>query len=150
MRMETTLEHQNQIIVSPKSRPLASPALAAVILDCTTHTIADYIHDGTLPLSFDIKSPGKTRLCLRMATSNVLAFQSGLMPSSDLQKFFDTAFPRDKPLYSPPRLAWILHCEDEHIYHLLATGALIDAGDSNRHKVPRHSVIDFLQKRRLA
>lgn len=148
--METTLEHQNQIIVSTKSRPLASLALAAAILDCTTHTVADYIHDGTIPLSFDIKRPGKSRFCSRIATSNVMAFQSGLMPSSDLQKFFDIAFLREEPLYSPPRLAWILHCEDEHIYHLLASDALIDAGNSNRHKVPRDSIIDFLEKRRLA
>jgi hypothetical protein len=123
------------------SRPFASPCFAAAILDCSKYS--------RIPLAFDIATPGATRLCLRMATASVLAVKTGLKPSSDMAKFFDTTFPKDKPVYRPARLAWMLHCDYDHIYHLLAAKALADAGGATRYQIPRESILEFLTQRLL-
>jgi hypothetical protein len=130
-------------------RPFASPGFAEAILDCSKYSLLSHIQSGGIPLAFDIGIPGATRLCLRMSTANVLAARTGLKPSSDMAKFFDAAFPKDKPVYRPPRLAWILHCDYDHIYHLLAAKALADAGGATRYQIPRQSILDFLARRRL-
>jgi hypothetical protein len=131
-------------------RPFASPPFATAILDCSRYSLLDCIQNAGMPLAFDIRAPGAQRLCLRVATASVLAVRTGLKPSSDMAKFFDGAFPKDKPVYRPPRLAWILHCDYDHIYHLLEAGALADAGGARRYQIPRESIVDFLAKRRLA
>jgi len=131
------------------SRPFASPCFAAAILDCSKYSLGDYIEHDRIPLAFDIATPGATRLCLRMATASVLAVKTGLKPSSDMAKFFDAAFPKDKPVYRPARLAWMLHCDYDHIYHLLAAKALADAGGATRYQIPRESILEFLTQRLL-
>jgi hypothetical protein len=132
------------------TRPFTSPWYAAAILDCSKFSLLDHIENGRMPLAFDIGRPGASRVCLRMATASVLAVKTGLKPSPDLEKFFDGAFPKDKPFYRPPRLAWILHCDYDHIYHLLTAKALADTGGATRYQIPRESILDFLGKRRLA
>ena len=145
--MEIMIE--DDIELCETKRPSASPWFAAAILDCSKYSLSEYIEKGQIPLAFDIGAPGATRLCLRMATASVMAVKTGLRPSSDMAKFFDAAFPKDKPFYKPPRLAWMLHCDYDHIYHLLAAKALADTGDETRYLIPRESIIEFLAKRRL-
>jgi hypothetical protein len=146
--MLNTIEDETQPFET--ARPFASPWFAAAILDCSKYSLSDYIENGGIPLAFNIGIPGATRICLRMATASVMAAKTGLKPSSDMAKFFDAAFPKDKPVYRPPRLAWMLHCDYDHIYHLLAAKALSDAGGATRYQIPRDSIIDFLTRRRLA
>jgi len=145
--MQNRIEHEIQAFET--NRPFASTPFASAILDCSTYSLLDYIETGEIPLAFDIGAPGATRVCLRIASASVLAYKTGLKPSSDMAKFFDATFPKDKPFYRPPRLAWILHCDYDHIYHLLEANALADAGGSTRYQIPRESVVDFLAKRRL-
>ncbi len=102
-----------------------------------------------MPLAFDIGAPGARRVCLRVAAANLLAVKTGLKPLADLDKFLGDAFPADRPVYRPPRLAWMLHCDYDHIYNLLDTGALSDAGGATRYQIPRASIIKFLTHRRL-
>jgi hypothetical protein len=94
--------------------------------------------------------PGARRACLRIASASVMAVRTGLKPPSDMAKFLDDAFPPDKPVYRPPRLAWLLHCDYDHVYHLVDAKALADAGGPTGYRIPRKSIIDFLTKRRLA
>jgi hypothetical protein len=148
--METILEVQNETRTQTSSRPFASPAFAGGLLNCTSHRVADFVHDGRIPLAFDIRHPSRHRLCLRVATANVVAFKSGLTPSSDIKTFFDTVFPPNVPTYNPPELGLVLQCNTEHIYHLITAKALTDAGDKTRYQVPRESILRFLKKRRLA
>jgi hypothetical protein len=132
------------------ARPLVSPSFAATVLDCTKYRLLEEIENHRLPLAFDIGAPGAKRLCLRVAAASVRAVQTGLKPPSDLEKFLDTAFPKDQALYKPPRLALLLDCDYDHIYHLLEAGALADTGDVNHYLIPRQSIVNFLGKRRLA
>jgi hypothetical protein len=148
--METTLEIYPETRDQKFSRPFASPAFAACILGCTSHRAADYIHDGTIPLSFDIKGPGKQRHCIRVATANVVARKNGLEPSFNVEKFLDAAFASDRRDYSAPALGCILQCNAEHIYHLISAKALSDAGNWSRYRIPRESIIKFLLSRRVA
>ena len=80
--------------------------------------------------------PGATRLCLRVATASVLARRTGLKPRRTWKNSLTRRFPPDKPVYRPPRLAWMLHCDYDHIYHLLDAGALDDAGGATRYRFP--------------
>jgi hypothetical protein len=130
-------------------RPFSSPGFATAILDCSKYCLLDYIGNGDIPLAFDIGVPGAKRVCLRMATASVLAARTGLKASSDIEKFFEFAFPTDKPVYRPPRLAWVLHCDYDHIYHLVEAKALADAGGETGYHIPRESIIKFLTERRL-
>ena len=131
------------------ARPLVSPSFAAAVLDCTKYRLLEEVENHRLPLAFDIGAPGAKRICLRVAAASVRAVRTGLKPPSDLGKFLDTAFPKEKAHYKPPRLALLLDCDYDHIYHLLEAGALADSGDVNHYLIPRQSVIDFLEKRRL-
>lgn len=145
--MQTSIE--DGIETLKRTRPFASPCYAAEILECSRYSLFDHVQNGDIPLAFDIAAPGATRLCLRMASASVLAFRTGLKPSSDLAKFLDAAFPGETPIYRAPRLAWILHCDYDHIYHLLASKALADAGGATRYQIPRESIIEFLTRRRV-
>jgi hypothetical protein len=144
-------EHQNTNATQPlrPARPFVSAAFAGAILDCSKYSLQEYIENHRLPMAFNIALPGATRLCLRVAAASVMAVRTGLKPPVDLVKFLDSAIPKDKPFYPPPRLAWLLDCDNDHIYHLLAAGALADAGDATRYLIPRESVMDFLSKRQL-
>ncbi|HUD49090.1 MAG TPA: hypothetical protein VMR33_19835 [Candidatus Baltobacteraceae bacterium] len=146
--MRNAFEDENEAFET--SRPFSSPCFAAAVLDCSKYSLSDYIQSGVIPLAFDIGMPGATRLCLRVSTASVLAVRTGLKASSDMAKFFDGAFPKDRPHYRPPRLAWMLHCDYDHIYHLLAGNVLADAGGATRYQIPRQSILDFLAGRRLA
>jgi hypothetical protein len=146
--MQHTIEDQNPGFKTV--RPFASPSFATAILECTKYNLMDHIENRRLPLAFDIGVPGATRLCLRVAAANVLAVKTGLKPLTDMEKFLDSAFPADKPVFRPPRLAWLLHCDYDHIYHLLDAGALDDAGVATRYLIPRQSIITFLARRRLS
>jgi hypothetical protein len=146
--MDNMIEDQNPAFKT--RRPFASPSFATAILECTKYNLMEHIENRRLPLAFDIGVPGATRLCLRVAAANVLAVKTGLKPLTDMEKFLDGAFPADKPVFRPPRLAWILHCDYDHIYHLLETRALDDAGGATRYQIPRESIIGFMAKRRLA
>ncbi len=145
--MQMTIENETQAVGT--ARPFASPWFAAAVLDCSKYSLWEHIQNGGIPLAFDIGAPGARRLCLRMATASVMAFKTGLKPSSDMAKFFDAAFPKERPVYRPPRLAWIFHCDYDHIYHLLAGKALADAGGATRYQIPRESIITFLTHRRV-
>jgi hypothetical protein len=131
------------------ARPLASPMFAAALLDCSYYNVLHHIEDGRLPLAFDIGRPGAARHFVRMATASVLAVRAGLRPSADIRKFFAGAFSPDKPVYRASRLAWMLQCDCDHIYHLVAARVLADAGGATRYQIPRESIIKFLTQRRL-
>jgi hypothetical protein len=145
--METTIENETQAIKT--KRPFASPSFATAILECTKYSLLGRIENHELPLAFDIAAPGARRLCLRVAAANLLAVKTGLKPLADLEKFLGDAFPKDKPVYRPPQLAWMFHCDYDHIYNLLDTRALDDAGGATRYQIPRASIIKFLTQRRL-
>jgi hypothetical protein len=130
-------------------RPFAPPLVAAALLDWSNYLVLDSIQDGTLPLAFDIARPGACRQFLRVATASVLAAQAGLKASADLERFFEATFPKSKPIYRAARLAWIWHCDYDHIYTLLTEGELFDAGGATRYQIPRESVLKFLTKRRV-
>jgi hypothetical protein len=145
--MQTIIGNESQALET--ARPLAALGFAAALLDCSNYRVLDFIENGALPLAFDIAKPGARRHCLRVATAGVLAVRSGLKASSDLEKFLDAAFPKGQPVCPAARLAWKLHCDYDHIYHLLAARALSDAGTATRYQIPRESILKFLANRRL-
>jgi hypothetical protein len=150
--MENTIENkaQSQGHAFETARPFVSPSFAVAVLDCSKYQLLEQIENHRLPLAFDIGKPGSRRLCLRVAAASVRAVRTGLKPPSDLGKLLDTAFPKEQAHYKPSRLASLLDCDYDHIYHLLDAGALADSGDVNHYLIPRQSIIDFLGKRRLA
>ena len=150
--MESIIEHKQQKNDEnfETVRPLVSPAFATAILDCSRYHLLERIENQKLPLAFDIAAPGVSRKCLRVAAVNVRAVRSGLKPTEDLVKFFDSAFPAKEPHYGAPRLAWLMDCDYDHIYHLLKAKVLADAGNTTQYLIPRQSIFDFLTKRRLA
>jgi hypothetical protein len=147
--MQQTLEPNPENPAPETARPFASPWVAAALLDCSKYTFLNHVEHGRLPLAFDIAIPGATRLCLRVATASVLAVRTGLKPSADMGRFFDAAFPKDTPIYRAARLAWILQCDYDHIYHLIGARALANVDRATRYQIPRESIVKFLGKRRL-
>jgi hypothetical protein len=147
--MLTLIETEVPAAKAKAMRPFAPPVVAAALMDCSNYHVFDCVENGTLPLAFDIARPGAVRQCLRVATASILAARSGLKASADLEKFIEMTFPKERPVYRPGRLAWILHCDHDHIYHLLGSGTLSDAGGATRYQIPRESIVSFLTKRRL-
>ncbi|HEY3856053.1 MAG TPA: hypothetical protein VGO67_16815 [Verrucomicrobiae bacterium] len=150
--MKTTIEtkQQKQHENFETTRPLVSAAFATAILDCSRYHLLERIEDQKLPLAFDIAAPGVSRMCLRVASVNLQAVRSGLKPMEEFAKFFDSSFPAKEPHFGAPRLAWLMDCDYDHIYHLLKAKVLADAGNPTQYLIPRQSIFDFLTKRRLA
>jgi hypothetical protein len=150
--METIVENKEQKHgeTFETARPLVSPAFATAVLDCSRYHLLERIENQKLPLAFNIAAPGVKRICLRVAAVNVRAVSAGLKPSADLATFLNAAFSAKEPYYGAPRLAWLLDCDYDHIYHLLKAKVLTDAGNTTQYLIPRQSIFDFLTKRRLA
>jgi len=131
------------------TRPFTSLWFAAALLDCSKYQLIEYIENGDIPLAFDIAVPGAHRACLRVATAELLQLSVGRTPNGDLARLFDLVLPKNRPVYRPAQLAWLLHCDYDHIYHLLRANILADAGGRTRYQVPRDSIIAFLTERRV-
>jgi len=130
-------------------RPFSSVWQAATLLDCTERQIYHYVQEGRLPLAFDICRPGADRVCIRMATASVVALQRVRLPSADLAPFLDSVAPATQFSFKAPQLARLLQCDSDHIYRLISSKMLEDVGGPTRYRVPRESVIRFLQERRI-
>jgi len=131
------------------TRPFSSVWQAATMLDCTERQIYHYIQEGRLPLAFDICRPGAERVCIRMATASVVSLQRVRLPSSDLSPFLNQVAPETQFSFKAPQLARLLQCDQDHIYRLISSNMLEDVGGPTRYRVPRESLIRFLQERRI-
>ena len=131
------------------TRPFSSVWQAATMLDCTERQIYHYIQEGRLPLAFDISRPGAERVCIRMATASVVSLQRVRLPSPDLAPFLNQVAPETQFSFKAPHLARLLQCDQDHIYRLISSNMLDDIGGPTRYRVPRESLIRFLQERRI-
>jgi hypothetical protein len=149
----TTIYGKGKNIIKNQSlsgqSPFSSVWQAAVLLDCTERRVYHYVQEGRLPLAFDIARPGGRRACLRMATASVVALQRRRPLALALEAFLAGALPAGQFAYKAPRLARLLQCDPDHIYHLIGSHLLEDIGGSTRYSVSRESVIRFLTERRI-
>jgi hypothetical protein len=130
-------------------QPFSSVWQAAALLGCTERRVYHYVQEGRLPLAFDIARPDGGRACLRMATASVVALQRHTRAPNELEPFLADALPPGQFSYKAPHLARLLQCDTDHIYRLIAAGALEDIGGSTRYRVPRDSVLRFLAQRKV-
>ncbi len=129
--------------------PFVSAWQAAVLLECTEREIYIRIQEGRLPLAFNIGSPGASRLCVRLAASTVVSLMHGREPESDVAAFLERAVPPTHYSFRAPQLARLWRGDPDHIYRLVAAGALEDVGGKTHYRIPRESVIRFLTARRI-
>jgi hypothetical protein len=130
------------------SRPFVSVWVAASVLDCSEHKIAALIEDGSLSFAFNIARPGVRRGCVRVATAAIEGFLAGKRPFEGPGELLEVVFPPEPRAYNPPRLAWMLQCDADHIYTLIRGGALADVGE-RAYQVSRVSLVRFLGERSL-
>jgi predicted DNA-binding transcriptional regulator AlpA len=130
--------------------PFTSVWQAASLLGAAGPDVYHLIQDGSLPLAFNIARPGGARACVRVATAAVLALKRGKFPPSGLQPFLASLLPDSRFSYSVPQLAFMLQCDPDHIYHLIAHKQFEDVGGPTRYRVPRRSIAGFLTSRQLS
>jgi hypothetical protein len=130
-------------------RPFSSVWQAAALLDCSERRVYDCIQEGRLTLAFNIGRRDGRRACMRLATASVVALQRHLRPPCDLEPFLAGALPDSQFSYKTSQLAWLLQCDSDHIYRLIAEKELEDIGGSIHYRVPRASMVHFLTARRV-